>query len=233
MSNTESRIPEFTVRFRKMVNKLAENLESRSKVADYLNISIPTLNFWYNGKRIPDAESLIQLSKKFNVSVDYLLGLNESPAVSEDIKQVVVTTGLSETAIDNIRLHSLMSGIDSDLSLVLNNGIFYSIVNSLDDLRYAYNRCVDSINIIQEYEKTHPQKKQYGITLDELAENEELGEAVDTLSEWFPPLRMQLFELTEQWTRFIESEFPNQDLIADGKELYQKYVKRGIENGKH
>lgn len=43
------------------------------KVAMDLNITRETLSHYENGKRNPDLETLITLSKYFNKSVDYLI----------------------------------------------------------------------------------------------------------------------------------------------------------------
>ena len=43
------------------------------KVATDLNISREALSHYENGKRSPDVEMLVKLSKYFNVSIDYLI----------------------------------------------------------------------------------------------------------------------------------------------------------------
>ncbi len=53
------------IRKRKRLNQL--------KVALDLNISRESLSYYENGKRSPDVEMLIKLSKYFNVSIDYLI----------------------------------------------------------------------------------------------------------------------------------------------------------------
>lgn len=46
---------------------------SQLKVAMDLNISREALSYYENGKRSPDVNMLISLSKYFNVSIDYLI----------------------------------------------------------------------------------------------------------------------------------------------------------------
>ena len=46
---------------------------SQLKVAMDLNISRESLSYYENGKRSPDIEMLIRMSKYFNVSIDYLI----------------------------------------------------------------------------------------------------------------------------------------------------------------
>lgn len=46
---------------------------SQLKVAMDLSISREALSYYETGKRSPDVEMLVKLSKYFNVSVDYLI----------------------------------------------------------------------------------------------------------------------------------------------------------------
>ncbi|MBR4295465.1 MAG: helix-turn-helix transcriptional regulator [Clostridia bacterium] len=46
---------------------------SQLKVAMDLSISREALSYYENGKRSPDIDMLIKLSKYFNVSIDYLI----------------------------------------------------------------------------------------------------------------------------------------------------------------
>ena len=46
---------------------------SQLKVAMNLSISREALSYYENGKRCPDLEMLVKLSRYFNVSIDYLI----------------------------------------------------------------------------------------------------------------------------------------------------------------
>lgn len=46
---------------------------SQLKVAMDLSISREALSYYENGKRSPDIDMLVKLSKYFNVSIDYLI----------------------------------------------------------------------------------------------------------------------------------------------------------------
>ena len=50
---------------------------SQLKVAMDLCISREALSYYENGKRSPDVDMLVTLSKYFNVSIDYLITGNE------------------------------------------------------------------------------------------------------------------------------------------------------------
>lgn len=52
-----------------------EKKVSRKQLAEFLFVSERLISYWENGKRECDFETLIKLSKYFEVSVDYLLGV--------------------------------------------------------------------------------------------------------------------------------------------------------------
>lgn len=74
----KQRFPIFAKRF----NELRGDM-SQDEFSKYLGISRPTVGFYENGARIPDALVLRQIAEKCNVSVDWLLGLSDSPQMIE------------------------------------------------------------------------------------------------------------------------------------------------------
>ena len=70
-----------------MINKFAEKLKelrienglSQAQLADNLGnkITHSAIGLWELGKRIPNVESVIIIAKYFNVTVDYILGLED------------------------------------------------------------------------------------------------------------------------------------------------------------
>lgn len=52
---------------------------TQKDIADFLGITPKTISFYELGQRMPPPESLSKLALKFNVSVDYLLGLTDIP----------------------------------------------------------------------------------------------------------------------------------------------------------
>ncbi len=79
-----------------MEDLMAERNLSQIEVAKSLGISRGVVSDWLNAKKAPSAETLITISKKLNVSVDYLLGLQTEQTTDADIKAVCKKTGLSE-----------------------------------------------------------------------------------------------------------------------------------------
>lgn len=64
--------------FNKILKSLREDIDINQKdLADKLNINPATYRNYENGNREPDFTILINISRFFNVSTDYLLGLTE------------------------------------------------------------------------------------------------------------------------------------------------------------
>lgn len=49
----------------------------QNKLAELLDLSNASISYWENGKQEPTASALFKLADFFNVSVDYLLGLED------------------------------------------------------------------------------------------------------------------------------------------------------------
>lgn len=87
--------------FRDRLNQLANKFDSVTAFAAYIGLSRQTVGFWLNGDRVPDANSLVTISKKMSVSCDWLLGLTDTANASADanIRMVAEYTSLSDDAI--------------------------------------------------------------------------------------------------------------------------------------
>ena len=103
MSVKKGRLPVFKERF----NKLAEGYKNYTAFADAIGLSRQSVNFWLNGDRTPDAESLKMISQKLNVSVDWLLGLSDIRKPDPSLAAAASYTGLLEETAENIRKVSL------------------------------------------------------------------------------------------------------------------------------
>ena len=91
-----------------------ENNFSITEISKRTGIPITTLSNYLNRGSLPGVEQLILLAKLFNVSVDYLVGLEEdspatvsikspAPALSEDEKELLnIFSSLSESGKDTV-----------------------------------------------------------------------------------------------------------------------------------
>ena len=65
-------------------------------VALALGVSVQSVSFWENGKRMPSYENITKLAKLYGVSVDYLLGNDKQegepegkPAEDKELEELV------------------------------------------------------------------------------------------------------------------------------------------------
>lgn len=91
-----------------------ENNFSITEISKRTGIPITTLSNYLNRGSLPGVEQLILLAKLFNVSVDYLVGLEEdspatvsikspAPALSEDEKELLnIFSSLSDSGKDTV-----------------------------------------------------------------------------------------------------------------------------------
>ena len=77
---------------------------TQEKVGEMVNMSQRSVANWESGDRSPSLSTLIELSEKFNVSLDYLLGRTDNPEVQS---QPAVQDGeLAEKIIARVRVLS-------------------------------------------------------------------------------------------------------------------------------
>lgn len=90
----------FAERLKKLRNDSNLSLE---ELAHSLGVTAQSLSLYERAKRTINIDLLYQISKYFNVSADYLLGLTDVPSLDTDVQGVCKYTGLSEKAINEIR----------------------------------------------------------------------------------------------------------------------------------
>ena len=69
----------------KRINELrVANSWNQVQLASKMNISKQTVSNWENENIQPSIEMLVRLAKLFNVSTDYLLGLDNTPRINTE-----------------------------------------------------------------------------------------------------------------------------------------------------
>ena len=61
-----------------------ENEYTQKDIADKIGLTKSAYGYYERGKSVPDAQTLVQLSKIFDVTTDYLLGLSDDKKPIED-----------------------------------------------------------------------------------------------------------------------------------------------------
>ena len=90
-----------------------EKNESLEIVAKYLNVTIQTVSNYETGKREMNPDTLLKLSKYYNVSIDYLLGKSDirNPEELQKVK-FANSSGLDTEGLDKEDLEELQRQIE-------------------------------------------------------------------------------------------------------------------------
>lgn len=84
--------------------RIEKNLLQKD-IANLLNITASAYGFYEQGRRVPDAYTVIKLSKFFNVSSDYLLGNTDIRLTSNEVLKIKsVKTKLTDEELNILEL---------------------------------------------------------------------------------------------------------------------------------
>ena len=75
---------------------------SQEDLGKEIGVSRGSISYYEKEERVPDIVVLAAVSKYFNVSTDYLLGISETKSLDADIHIAMETTGLSEIAVETL-----------------------------------------------------------------------------------------------------------------------------------
>lgn len=90
----------FPLRLRTLMEK--EQMKQKD-LAALLNVTRQSINQYCLGLSTPDLDKLCKIARRFGVTADYLLGLTDVSSTNPTMKIVREITGLSETAVEQLR----------------------------------------------------------------------------------------------------------------------------------
>jgi transcriptional regulator with XRE-family HTH domain len=64
---------------------------TQEKAAKLFNTSRVTINNWENGRSYPDIPTILEISKKYNISLDWLFSINQKNDFTEEEKEAFKT----------------------------------------------------------------------------------------------------------------------------------------------
>lgn len=143
--------------FADRLTKLRENTgKKRQEVADELEISRASLEYYEKGKRKPDIEVLAKIAEYYKVSTDYLLGLSIASTTDKDVQFICDYTGLSEKSVDVLHKIALQANgnLISDkrkekadkLKLYIDNPLDFLSKEDLENDRLLFEQYKKDIN---------------------------------------------------------------------------------------
>ena len=123
---------------------------TRQKVADDLEITRASLEYYEKGKRTPDVNTIVKIAKYYSTNTDYLLGLSNNKTTDIKIKAISEYTGLNDESISF--LHDFVKECSNDeykfnkQSLAFINYLFtgYSKSGNLEDF-------TDLLDLVDKY----------------------------------------------------------------------------------
>lgn len=116
----------------KIVEHRKANGWSQEDFADKLNVSRQAISRWETGIALPDAQNLLQISKLFHVTTDYLL--NDDYGSDSDIPAVKTATEETEALFLKKKHLHLVAAICFTISVF---GALIGVMNSTDDTQFA------------------------------------------------------------------------------------------------
>lgn len=130
---------------------LAFSNKKQKELAAHLGVPDNTISYFCSGKRVPNAEQIIEISKFLGVSADFLLGLSGNKTTDTKLRAVCEYTGLNQEAVET--LEELKSLPDDDFykiqSWIISYGFLETFVYILMALKDATQEYIEMKN---EYE---------------------------------------------------------------------------------
>ena len=124
------RLPDKIIKYRKA------NGWSQEDFAEKLNVSRQAISRWENGTALPDAENILQISKLFHVTTDYLL--NDDYESDSDIPAVQTATKETEDLFSRKKRLHLIAAICFTVSVFCS---LMGLLNSINDIQLGLS-CV-------------------------------------------------------------------------------------------
>ena len=114
----------------KIIKLRKTNGWSQEDLAEKLYVSRQAISRWENGTALPDAENVLQISKLFNVTTDYLL--NDDYESDSDIPAVQTATKETEDLFSRKKQLHLIAAICFTISLVCS---LIGVASSINDIQ--------------------------------------------------------------------------------------------------
>ena len=127
--------------------------ESAQELAELFQVRRQTIYDWESGKSFPDMGTLVEISNKCNVSIDYLLGLTEYNSLDGNYQSASRVTGLSEDTIKALKEENAGYGAML-INQFVESGRFERFMNDFKQALTISLNCKDDVPLIGNEIKT-------------------------------------------------------------------------------
>lgn len=140
LSDNVTRLPIFAERF-----VLLRGKKTQEEFANYLGISRVMVESYEDGSQLPNVFFLQQISKKCQVSADWLLGLSDVREQNGEVRQVCNYTGLSESSVTT--LHGYVNHFNGHITNIVSDLINTLLIPSRMNrfCNFAWRSAISSI----------------------------------------------------------------------------------------
>jgi transcriptional regulator with XRE-family HTH domain len=124
----------------KIIMHRKSNGWSQEDFAEKLNVSRQAISRWENGTAQPDAQNILQISRLFNVTTDYLL--NDDYESDSDVPAIQTATKETEDLFSKKKRLHLIAAICFTVSWFC---ALMGVVNSTNDIQFALSLFILSL----------------------------------------------------------------------------------------
>lgn len=145
--------------------------KTQAEFAEFIGVSRPTVGFYENGERLPDALVLRKIAEKCGVSADWLLGLSDVKSTDQNKKIACEVTGLSEENVEFLsKLYEYQEVCEKACQLkILSWGewerkhSYTWYINELLSILHEYRmrEVLDLLHSLNRVEENSPSKEKY------------------------------------------------------------------------
>ena len=122
---------------------------SQEDLAEKMNVSRQAISRWENGTALPDALNVLQLSKLFQVSTDYLL--NDDYVSDEDIPIVQTVKHETEVFISKRKVFHLIFAVSFTIATICS---IFGVVSSTNNIQLGLSCFLEALcagNAVAQY----------------------------------------------------------------------------------
>ena len=218
------------VRLRTLISEEDTNI---TKVAKVAGVTRQAVSAYQDGSSQPTADTLTKISKHFNISVDWLLGLSEAKTTDPKVKEICEYTGLSEETIEKLHEYTEFNKNYPQYTNALEHLDIF-----IENCGYIFeylNKYIESVSLCGALEKEYPnidfsvgdRGLVVNIKAREVNQKTFLEDEKEVLKDYREEVEekqpLYLYNLQKMFIEFVEKYGEEKKKCATMKELVENY----------